>query len=55
MIVILFRSKLTPAAGEDYAGMNAELAEYVKTRPGFVDVKSFKAGRRGAPDNRLVA
>jgi len=43
MIVILFRSKLTPAAGDDYAGLNAELAEYVKTRPGFVAVKSFMA------------
>lgn len=43
MIVILFRSKLTNAAGEDYAAMNADLAQYVRSMPGFVDVKSFKA------------
>lgn len=43
MIVILFRSKLTGAAGQDYAEMNAFLAEYVKSQPGFVAVKSFKA------------
>jgi len=43
MIVILFRSKLTGAAGQDYAEMNAFLAEYVKSQPGFIAVKSFKA------------
>lgn len=43
MIVILFRSRLTSAAGEDYARMNDELADYVKTMPGFLAVKSFKA------------
>lgn len=43
MIVILFRSKLTPAAGQDYADMNKFLADYVQSRPGFVAVKSFKA------------
>jgi heme-degrading monooxygenase HmoA len=43
MIVILFRSKLTPAAGQDYADTNAELERYVQTAPGFVAAKSFKA------------
>jgi len=43
MIVILFRSRLTPAAGADYAAMDAELAELVPKQPGFVDVKSFTA------------
>ncbi|MFI5103427.1 MAG: antibiotic biosynthesis monooxygenase family protein [Terriglobales bacterium] len=43
MIVILFRSKLTAAAGQDYADTNADLEEYVKTVPGFVAVKSFLA------------
>ena len=43
MIVILFRSKLTAAAGADYTAMNNDLSEYVKSRPGFVDFKSFKA------------
>ena len=43
MIVILFRSKLTPAAGDDYIAMDAELETIVRQNPGFVDVKSFKA------------
>ena len=43
MIVILFRSKLTPAAGVDYAQTSDALESYVKTRPGFLDVKSFTA------------
>jgi heme-degrading monooxygenase HmoA len=43
MIVILFRSKLTPEAGQDYTDRDAELAELVKTQPGFLAVKSFKA------------
>ena len=43
MIVILFRSRLTAAAGADYAAMDAELAELVRNQPGFIDVKSFTA------------
>src|SRR3954452_14812866 len=43
MIVILFRSRLTAAAGADYAAMDAELAQLVRDQPGFVDVKSFTA------------
>ena len=43
MIVILFRSRLTKAAGADYAGMDAELAESVKNKPGFIGAKSFTA------------
>jgi heme-degrading monooxygenase HmoA len=43
MVIILFRSRLTSAAGADYAAMNAEMEEYVKTRPGFLDVKAFTA------------
>ena len=43
MIVILFRSKLTPAAGVDYTQTSDALESYVKTRPGFVAVKSFTA------------
>ena len=31
MIVVLFRSKLTLAAGQDYAAANAEMEQYVKT------------------------
>ncbi|HZR33522.1 MAG TPA: antibiotic biosynthesis monooxygenase [Terriglobales bacterium] len=43
MVVIVFRSKLTSAAGEDYAAMDAELSRRVRTYPGFIAVKSFQA------------
>lgn len=43
MLVILFRSKLTAEAGEDYQKMNEELDLLVRQQPGFIDVKSFKA------------
>ena len=43
MVVILFRSKLTGLAGEDYAAWNAEMAELARKQPGFLDVKSFHA------------
>lgn len=41
--IILFRSKLTDQAGEDYQTMNAELEALVRENPGFVDVKSYTA------------
>jgi heme-degrading monooxygenase HmoA len=41
--IILFRSKLTGEAGEDYQAMNAELEAMVRQNPGFVDVKSYTA------------
>ncbi len=41
MILILFRSRLTSQAGEDYERLLAEMGEYVKEQPGFVAVKSF--------------
>jgi heme-degrading monooxygenase HmoA len=41
--IILFRSKLTGQAGEDYQAMNAELETLVRENPGFVDVKSYTA------------
>ena len=43
MMVILFRSKLTDSAGDDYAHMAAEMDAHARTFPGFVDVKSFTA------------
>ncbi|HEX6805954.1 MAG TPA: antibiotic biosynthesis monooxygenase [Terriglobales bacterium] len=43
MLIILFRSKLTDEAGEDYAAMNAEMQELVRQNPGFIDVKSYKS------------
>jgi len=42
-IVILFRSKLTDQAGEDYQAMDAELELLVRQNPGFIDVKSYTA------------
>jgi heme-degrading monooxygenase HmoA len=43
MIVILFRSRLTAAAGEDYAAMNARMEELGSAAPGFIDMKSYTA------------
>jgi heme-degrading monooxygenase HmoA len=43
MLVVLFRSKLTPEAGQDYNAMSEELHSLVKDNPGFVDVKHFAA------------
>jgi heme-degrading monooxygenase HmoA len=43
MMLILFRSKLTTTAGEDYARMAAEMDAHARTFPGFVDGKSFTA------------
>jgi heme-degrading monooxygenase HmoA len=43
MLIILFRSKLTDHAGEDYQAMNAELESLVRQNPGFIDVKSYKS------------
>jgi heme-degrading monooxygenase HmoA len=42
MIVILFRSRLTPEAGEDYTGMGDAMLEHARTQPGFVDYKQYK-------------
>ena len=43
MIVVLFRSRLTASAGEDYAAMDARMLERARSAPGFVDVKSYTA------------
>ena len=44
MLVILFRSKLTPtAAAEGYSDKAAEMDELARGFDGFVDVKSFVA------------
>lgn len=42
-LIILFRSKLTDQAGEDYQAMNDELESLVRQNPGFIDVKSYTA------------
>jgi heme-degrading monooxygenase HmoA len=43
MVVVLFRSRLTEAAGDDYADMAAEMVAAARTMPGFIDVKGFTA------------
>ena len=43
MVVILFRSKLTPAAGADYTDMNDEMEKRARSMPGFLDVKAYNA------------
>jgi heme-degrading monooxygenase HmoA len=43
MLVILFRSKLTASAGEDYSRMADAMFAHARTFEGFVDVKSFTA------------
>lgn len=43
MIVILFRSRLTAAAGKDYSEMDAHLEERARGADGFVDVKAYTA------------
>jgi heme-degrading monooxygenase HmoA len=45
MLVILFRSRLTDEAGEDYEEMEERLMERVRATPGsgFVQLKSYQA------------
>lgn len=43
MLVILFRSRLSEDAGEDYQEKAAEMLAYAKTQPGFVDFKQYTA------------
>lgn len=43
MMLVLFRSRLTDAAGSDYTAMSEQMDAHARSFPGFVDVKSFKA------------
>jgi len=43
MVVVVFRSRLTPEAGDDYSEMAAEMLATAQEMPGFVEFKSFKA------------
>jgi heme-degrading monooxygenase HmoA len=43
MEVILFRSRLTEEAGDDYVKMDQHLEGLVKNNPGFIEAKSYKA------------
>lgn len=42
-MIVLFRSELTDAAGEDYAATAAAMLARARTMPGFVDFKQFRA------------
>jgi heme-degrading monooxygenase HmoA len=44
MVVILFRSRLTAEAGQDYQELDAELERLVHDQPGYVTHKSYAAG-----------
>lgn len=41
MVVILFRSRRTSAAGEDYAAMDRSMEKLARAADGFVDVRSY--------------
>ena len=43
MVVVVFRSRLSAEAGDDYSEMAAEMLATAKEMPGFVEFKSFKA------------
>ena len=43
MVIVLFRSKLTDQAGDDYKAMADEMLTRAKTMPGFVDFKTYAA------------
>jgi heme-degrading monooxygenase HmoA len=43
MVVVVFRSRLTAKAGDDYSEMAAEMLATAREMPGFVEFKSFKA------------
>jgi heme-degrading monooxygenase HmoA len=43
MVVILFRSRLTAEAGDDYRQMAAEMLATAREMPGFIEYKVFRA------------
>ena len=43
MVIVLFRSRLTPEAGDDYAAMADEMLARARSMRGFIYFKSFKA------------
>jgi len=43
MVLISFRSRLTPAAGEDYQGLAAELDALVRGQDGYLAHKAYQA------------
>jgi heme-degrading monooxygenase HmoA len=43
MVVVVFRSRLTAEAGDDYSQMAEEMLATAQEMPGFVEFKSFKS------------
>jgi heme-degrading monooxygenase HmoA len=43
MVVVVFRSRLSAEAGDDYSEMAAEMLSTAEKMPGFVEFKSFKS------------
>ena len=43
MMLISFRSRLTPQAGKDYEEMAEEMERLARSHPGFVDVRAYTA------------
>ncbi len=43
MLIVIFRSRLSELAGEDYHQMSEEMVTTARQMPGFLEVKSFKA------------
>jgi heme-degrading monooxygenase HmoA len=43
MVVVVFRSRLTAEAGDDYSQMAEEMLATAQDMPGFVEFKSFKS------------
>lgn len=43
MVVILFRSRLTSQAGQDYQDLDAELEHLVLAQPGYLGHKGYQA------------
>jgi heme-degrading monooxygenase HmoA len=42
-LIILFRSRLTDQAGEEYKALDAELDILARENPGFIDAKAYTA------------
>jgi heme-degrading monooxygenase HmoA len=42
VLVVLFRSRVTEAAGEDYRAMAEEMLERARAMPGFVDFQHYE-------------
>jgi heme-degrading monooxygenase HmoA len=43
MVVVVFRSRLSAEAGDDYSDMAVEMLATAQEMPGFVEFKSFKS------------